>query len=116
MHDETWKDYPNKKDFPSDEQWTKIHYVINICKTVDISYCTSYFTYEYFRKYCYLHDTGFCFNTQYVYFDGIPRYIDKVLSEESYFQQSTIYDYYDLTFEEIIILKQIYEFITGEFP
>lgn len=116
MHDESWKDYPDKRDFPSEDQWKKVHYVLDVCQKVGVKYCTSYFTYEYFRKYCYVPDTGFCFNTQYVYFDGIPRYIDKVHSEESFFQQSTVHDYHDLTFEEIMILKEIYEFIVGDFP
>lgn len=116
MHDESWKDYPDKRDFPSTEQWKKIHYVLDICKNIGIQYCTSYFTYEYFRKYAYINDSGFCFNTYYVYFDGKPRYIDKVHSEESFFQQSTVQDYYDLTFEEIMLLKEIYEFIIGDFP
>lgn len=116
MHDETWKDYPDKMDFPSTSDWEYIHYVLKICKNVGIQYCTSYFRYEYFRKYCTLSDMGFCFNTQYVYFDGIPRYIDKVHSEESFFQQSTVHDYHDLTFDEIMLLTEIYEFIVGDFP
>lgn len=116
MHDESWKDYPQKKDFQTEDQWKKVHYVLNVCLTVGVKYCTSYFIYEYFRKYCYIPDTGFCFDAHTVHFDGIPRDIDKVHSEESYFQQSTVHDYYDLTFEEIMILKEIYEFIEGDFP
>jgi hypothetical protein len=105
--------YPVKEPALSDEQWKKLHEILSSGTVEEISFN---FTYEYFRKYCYLPGSRFCFNAQYVYFNGTPRYIDKVHSEESFFQQSTVHDYYDLTFDEIMLLKQIYEVIIGEFP
>ena len=112
MHEEEWKVYPTKEKPLSSEQWKTLHEILSR----GIEEASSEFTYEYFRKYCYLPGSRFCFNTQYVYFDGIPRNIDIVHSEESFFQQSTVHDYHDLTFEEIMILKEIYEFIVGDFP
>lgn len=112
MHDESWKDYPPKSESLSSEQWKNLHEILSR----GIEEASLEFTYEYFRKYCYLFDSGFCFNTRYVYFDGIPRYIDKVHSEESFFQQSTVHDFHDLTYDEIVTLKNIYEFIIGDFP
>ena len=105
--------YSKKESAITEEQWTTIHEILSNETVEEIAYN---FTYEYFLKYCYLPGSRFCFNMNFVYFNGTPRPIDKVLSEESYFQQSTVHDYYDLTFEEIMILKEIYEFIIGDFP
>lgn len=105
--------YSTKEPTVTQEQWNTIHEMLSNKTVEEIAYD---FTYEYFRKYCYLPGSSFCFNMNFVYFNGTIRPIDKVHSEESFFQQSTVYDFHDLSFDEIMKLKQIYEFIIGEFP
>lgn len=113
MHNEDWKVYPVKEPALSDDQWKNLHEILSSGTVEEIAFN---FTYEYFKQYCYLPGSWFWFNTEYVYFNGTPRLIDKVHSEESFFQQSTVHDFYDLTFTEIMLLKEIYEFLIGEFP
>ncbi|SOK58733.1 g456 [Yersinia phage fHe-Yen9-04] len=100
----------------SDENWKEVHTIINNYITNGENTVYGYVTYDYFPKYCYMMATGFSFTNEYVHFNGSRRIIDQVLSEESFFQQSTIYDFYDLTLEEIIALKEIYKFMLGDFP
>lgn len=100
----------------TDENWKEVHTIINNYLTNGADAIFGYITYDYFPKYCYIIATGFSFTNEYIHFNGTRRNIDKVHSEESFFQQSTVQDFYDLELSEILALKQIYEFMIGDFP
>lgn len=100
----------------TDENWKEVHRILNEYITKGQETIYGYITYDFFPKYCYIIAEGFSFTNEYVHFNGTRRYIDKVFSEESFFQQSTCHDFYDLTLEEIMALKEIYIILIGEFP
>jgi hypothetical protein len=118
MHNESWKDEPIefKAVHLSEDQWKVVKEVIHRFKYEGSASVWGYVTYDYFIKYCSVDGTGFSFNCRNLFYNGSRRNIDKVHSEESYFQQSTVHDFLDLTLEEILVLKEIYEFILGEMP
>ncbi|SOK59268.1 hypothetical protein [Yersinia phage fHe-Yen9-03] len=92
-----------------------IHDVLNVYYTTGedaLHYGNVY--YEYWMRQCTFMGTGFNFTDEYIQFGETRSDIDKVLDEESHFQLSTVYNFYDLTFEDITALKEIYIFKRGE--
>lgn len=116
MHDESWKDVPTYRELMTDENWKEVHETIAMIISNGNESSYGYVTYDYYVKYCYMPGTGFSFSNKYVYYNGTRRSIDEVHSEESYFQQSTMQNFSELSLIEIIALKDIYEFMIGEFP
>ncbi|AQW88987.1 hypothetical protein pEaSNUABM50_00479 [Erwinia phage pEa_SNUABM_50] len=97
------------------DDWKTIHNVLNEYYTSGedaLHYGNVY--YEYWMHYCTFMGTSFNFTDEYIQFGETRSYIDKVLDEESHFQLSTVYNFYDLTFEDITALKEIYIFKRGE--